>query len=239
MRRWFLRRAPLVTGPQLPASERVTSLPLAVLVAAAALTVAVPACERAEAPPHADRSGLRGGRLVFEDDFSGEELGEHWRSSGEHWRLERGEVRVADARNDALWLSVPLPEQVRVEFDVTAQHEDGDLKFELFGDGENHESGYILIYGGWQNSTTCIARLNEHGRDRLDREEHVPVERGRTYRFTAVRTDNRLRWYIDGDHVLTYDDPSPLEGEGHRHLAFNNWAAPAHFDNVAIYDLAE
>jgi hypothetical protein len=214
--------------------------PLASLILAVALTTLLaPGCKRAEGPGGpTDRTGLEGGRLVFEDDFDRSELGERWRAEGDAWQLQDGAVHVANARNDALWLDVPLPERVRVEFDATALHDDGDLKFELFGDGRTHESGYILIYGGWQNSTTCIARRDEHGRDRLDREEHTPVQRDRPYRFAAVRTDNRLRWYIDGEHVLTYDDPSPLEGEAHRYMGFNNWAVPATYDNLAIYDLS-
>lgn len=198
-------------------------------------------CDRV-APPgqSAERKGLTGGTRIFADDFQRDDLGDHWTTTANAaWTLDHGVLQVANARNDALWLDVPLPDRVRVEFDVTGHHDDGDLKFEMFGDGHTHASGYILIYGGWQNTTTCIARLDEHGRDRLDREEHVPVEPGRTYHFAAVRTDNRLRFYIDGELVLTYDDAHPLEGEGHRHMAFNNWTAAASFDNLEIYDLTD
>ncbi|MCA9565639.1 MAG: hypothetical protein KC561_19210 [Myxococcales bacterium] len=180
---------------------------------------------------------LDGGELVFEDDFSRDALGDNWTAEGSAWRIEDGAVRVQGARNDALWLGYTLPDRVRVEFDVTALHPDGDLKFEIFGDGRTHQSGYVLIYGGWQNRVTCIARLDEHGNDRLDAPEHNHVNQGQPYHFTAVRVDNKLHWFIDGSLVLTYDDAAPLAGDGHRHMAFNDWDVPVSFDNLRIYEL--
>jgi hypothetical protein len=209
---------------------------VALLIAAGALH-----CDREDSPARRSRdTGLTGGTLIFEDDFERTEPGVHW-SAGESnaWRIDSGQLRVSGARNAALWLDVALPDSVRVEFDVTALDEVGDVKFEIFGDGRNHASGYICIYGGWSNQYTVIARLDEHGSDRLEAPGHERVIPERTYRFAAVRTDNRLRWYIDGVERLTYDDAAPLVGDAHRYFAFNNWEAPARFDNVAIYDLGD
>ena len=207
-----------------------------VLLWAGLLLSLLSSCDReARGRAAEDRQVLEGGRLVFQDDFQREGLGEHWTTeTWSAWRIDQGQLSVSGARNAALWLDTPLPENVRVEIDATALDAEGDLKFEIFGNGRDHASGYVAIYGGWSNSTTCIARLDEHGRDRRDAEEHV-----RRYRLAAVRTDHRLRWFIDGREVLSYDDAQPLEGEGHRHFAFNNWEAPARYDNLAIYDLGE
>ena len=193
--------------------------------------------ETVQSDPASATADLQGGTLVFEDDFERAELGEHWSAQGSGWRIENGAVTGQNARNDALWLDFELPEKVRVEFDATAVSQDGDLKFELFGDGTNHESGYILIYGGWSNTVTCIARQDEHGSDRLDAEHHDPVQTGTTYRFAAVRIDQRVQWFIDGQLVLVFDDSEPLTGQQHAHLGFNDWTAPVRFDNLAIYDL--
>ena len=46
----------------------------------------------------------------------------------------------------------------------------GDIKLELFGDGESFDpdkgtyvsTGYVFIFGGWQNSLSVICRNNEH-----------------------------------------------------------------------------
>lgn len=182
---------------------------------------------------------LTRGSLVFSDDFERATLGDDWSAQGRSWRLADGVLHVAGARNDALWLGQALPDQVRVEFDARAGSDIGDLKFEIFGNGTDHESGYLAIYGGWSNQVTCIARLDEHGDDRLDAPDHQRVVPGQTYRFAAVRTDHRFRWYIDGNLVLSFEDDEPLTGEGHRHFAFNDWDAPVEFDNLRIYDLSQ
>ena len=55
-----------------------------------------------------------------------------------------------------------LPKDVRIEFDVRSEGADGDIKWEAFGDGRNHASGYVFIFGGWHNREVRIAKLDEH-----------------------------------------------------------------------------
>ncbi|TXD34765.1 hypothetical protein FRC98_18200 [Lujinxingia vulgaris] len=184
-----------------------------------------------------DTTGLQGGALVYKNTFDGLALGDEWQSGYAGWQIEEGKLQIAGAKNDALWLQTPLPENFRVSFEATALSEVGDLKFEILGDGQTHESGYIGIFGGWNNSLNIIARLDEHGDDRLVGAPGQKVEPERTYTFAIVRTDNRLRWFVDGKPFLTYADEDPLKGDGHRHFAFNNWQAPATFDNLEVYDL--
>ena len=66
-------------------------------------------------------------------------------------------------KNNPLWLKAKLPENVAVDFDVRSMSPEGDIKCEIFGDGSDHASGYVLIHGGWNNSISIIARLDEHG----------------------------------------------------------------------------
>lgn len=179
--------------------------------------------------------------LVFEDDFERAELGPGWkRGTGEggpgQWRIEDGVLRADEIRNDPLWLTEELPRQVRVEFEAKALSPDGDIKFEIFGDGDAHESGYIVIYGGWKNALDVVARLDEHGDDRKAQPSRKVVPNTR-YRIAAERTDSELRWYIDDDLVMTYSDDSPLMGRDHNYFALNNWSAPVEFDNVKVYEL--
>ena len=185
----------------------------------------------------ADDADLAGGTLVFEDAFDEGGLSDRWVGPRTRWAVEDGQLVVSGARNDALWLEVPLPDRVRIEFDATSRSEEGDIKFEVFGDGRTHESGYIGIFGGWNNRVNVIARLDEHGDDRQIGAAGVQVEPGRVYRNQIVRTDGTLRWYVDGSLFLRYVDPAPLAGEGHDRFGFNNWNAPLAFDNVRVYDL--
>jgi hypothetical protein len=174
---------------------------------------------------------------VFSEEFDGEALGASWRTGSERWRIDEGELAVERAFNDALWLDFELPEAVRIEFDARSLSPVGDLKFEVFGDGATHESGYIGIFGGWNNQVNTIARLDEHGADRIEGQRGVRVTPEQTYRFAIVRTDHRVRWFVDGRPFLTFADGEPLRGESHRYFAFNNWEVPLRFDRVAIYDL--
>lgn len=190
-------------------------------------------------PASADAPGER--RLIFEDDFERAELGAAWsRGEGEggtgRWTIEDGEVRARDIHNDPLWLSKPLPQNVRVEFDAKALSKDGDLKFEIFGDGKKHESGYIVIFGGWRNSLDVIARLDEHGEDRQAQRSRKVVP-NKVHRLALERRDGTLTFFIDGDQVMEYPDSKPLTGLKHRFFAFNDWAAPVSFDNLKVWAL--
>lgn len=182
-----------------------------------------------------------GKKLLFEDDFNRTELGAKWkRGEGEGgkgtWRIEDGALVGSDIKNDPLWWVGQLPDQARVEFDAEALSDQGDLKFEIFGDGKVHASGYVVIFGGWKNALDVIARLDEHGKDRKA-QKSIKALKGRTYRLAAERLDGTLTWYVDDKLVMSYPDDKPLQGSGHRGFAFNDWSAPVRFDNVKIYRL--
>lgn len=179
--------------------------------------------------------------LVFEDNFNRAATGKDWkRGYGEDgkgkWRIEKGWLRADNIKNDPLWLTRPLPDKVRVEFDAQALSKDGDVKFEIFGDGKQHSSGYVAILGGWKNSLDIIARLDEHGKDRLSKPSIRP-KANTTYRLAAERTDDNLRFYVNDKLVLTYKDKKALRGPQHQFFAFNDWTAPVRFDNIKIYKL--
>lgn len=195
------------------------------------MTAALFACSKPVDP-------LTGGKLVYSEDFEGSGLPSAWSSKSPVWKVAQGKLSGARAENEGVWLSQPLPEQVRVTFDVSSASPDGDIKFEIFTDGKTHQSGYIGIFGGWKNSLNIIARLDEHGSDRLVGAEGQAVVKDRVYHMTVVRTDNRVQWWVDGKPFLTYADAAPLRGEGHNHLGFNTWHAPLSYDAVRVYDLA-
>lgn len=179
----------------------------------------------------------------FRDDFERPRLGALYNDTGGGWAIEDGELRGEGARNRPLWLRRSLPRDVRIELDARSESPEGDIKFELFGDGESRAtsdqylaSGYVVIFGGWNNSTNAIARLDEHGDD-LARGPRRPVVPGRTYHIVAERRGSTLRVEVDGETLVEMDDPDPLEGRGHDHFAFNDWEAEVYFDNLVISPL--
>lgn len=203
------------------------------------VALAIAGCETREIGK--EEESLEGAELVFSDDFERDTLGPKWhRGSGENgsgeWKIEDGWLTASDIKNDPLWLDRKLPEKVRVEFDAKAMSEVGDLKVEIFGDGEEHESGYVLIFGGWDNELDVIARLDEHGDDRKTKPS-AKVQKGKTYRWAVQRKNGTLQWFMDGEQFMSYEDPEPLRGSGHRYFAFNDWTAPVRFDNVEVYEL--
>jgi len=171
--------------------------------------------------------------IPFSDDFERSDLGENW-SGDPGWRIKDGAAFSAGTSNRPLFLKARLPDDAVIELDVRSESPAGDIKFELYTDGVNHESGYIMIFGGWKNTISCIARLNEHGHDRQELRQPGQVKIGQTHKMKVVRKDKVIRWYADGKLLLDYYDSDPLRGDGHDRLAFNNWQSHLYFDNLKI-----
>jgi hypothetical protein len=208
-------------------------------------------------------------RVPFEDNFDraaaapaeGAEgakaslLGPNWYvAQTEAWRIENGKLCGQGAHNHGVWLQKPIPINARIEFDAMSFSPEGDLKAEVWGDGQSAATGvsytnatsYLAILGGWKNSEHVLARINEHGPDR--KEIHVdphsddprqkPVTLGQSYHFKIERTDGKtVHWFVDGIEYLSFPDSSPLTGVGHDHFGFNNWEAKVCFDNVKVTPL--
>ncbi len=153
-----------------------------------------------------------------------------------------------------MWLARSLPVNARIEVDAFAESSDGDLKLELWGDGASGATGnsytnatsYIAIFGGWKNTKHVLARINEHGDDRLefdldpqsDEERTRPVAVGQAYHFKIERADGKtIEWSVNGEVYFKNADKEPLAGVGHEHLGFNDWEAPVCFDNLKVTPL--
>lgn len=179
----------------------------------------------------------------FADDFNRSQIGPSYRKTGGTWRIDRGQVHVRGAKNHPLWLLRTLPREVRVEFDARSETPDGDIKVEIFGDGASHATqshyeatSYVIIFGGWNNSTNVIARMDEHGTDRVLGNPRK-VEVGRTYHFRIERRNGTLTVWVDDEVLLQMTDAMPLGGRGHDHFGFNNWQSDVWFDNLKVTPL--
>ena len=178
----------------------------------------------------------------FADDFERGELGGDWNATAPAYQLAGGKLEVQNAYNHPAWLRRRLPRDVIVDVDATSKSPAGDLKLELFGDGESFDpdkgsytsTGYVLIFGGWHNSLSVICRQEEHGEGRKAQRSDVHVQPGRAYHFTISRRGGTIAWALDGQPFLTWTDPAPLGGPGHEYLAFNDWETDVTFDNLRI-----
>jgi len=183
----------------------------------------------------------------YSDTFDRDTLGADYYASGDGYQVTDGALSAKGAHNHPMWLRAKLPRDVRIEFDCWSTEKRGDIKVEVFGDGKSYDpdggqytaTGYEVIMGGWFNSKSIIARLNEHGpvgKDVFQRAD-VKVVPGQHYHWKIERVGKVLTWFIDDKLVLTFDDPKPLEGAGHDYFAFNNWETDTWFDNLSITPL--
>jgi hypothetical protein len=174
--------------------------------------------------------------VPFEDSFDRTDVGPNWLDNmGGNWHIKDGRLHNTGAQNAPLWLQAKLPDDVVIEFDAYTDPKICDIKCELFGDGRTHATGYIVLLGGWKNTISSIARLDEHQQDRLQRKSDcVP---GKTYHWKIERQGNILSWYLNDVLYMRLDDPAPLKGKGHDRFAFNNWMSDISFDNLKIRPL--
>ena len=180
---------------------------------------------------------------AFSEDFGSPTLSSAWKNTGASYRIVDGALVIDHAHNHPLWLTSPIPRNAVVELDAWSTDPIGDIKIELWGDGKSFATtpsytatSYVFIFGGWHNSTSAIARMNEHGADRKTRTD-VPVEPNRHYHFRIERRAGHIDWQIDGKPFLTYDDPHPLVGPDHAYLGINDWEVELHFDNIKVAPL--
>jgi hypothetical protein len=210
---------------------------LLILITTTILTMVGCAQEPTPAP------GKLKGRLVFKDAFDRKEIGPDWRDTGGNYRIVKGKLRAQGARNKPLWLRNKLPRNATIEFTASPLSPAVDVKVEAWGDGQSKATGlsytatsYVVILGGWNNTKSIIARMNEHGGDRKVRTKPSGIP-GKTYHFSIVRKENQLLWLLDGKPFLDMDDREPLAGPGHEYFGFNNWESEVLFDDLAIYAL--
>jgi len=170
---------------------------------------------------------------AFADDFSDADLSGRYHLQGGSWRVVGGKLSTLGDHNLPLWLNAPLSKNVRIEFTSTSSSAAVDMKVEIFGDGTRHESGYICVVGGWENTLTGIARLDEHEKKRVTR--RTRFEAGRSYRWLIQRTDGEtLELFLDGERQATYVDATPLFGPRNNRFAFSGWESEVTFDDLKI-----
>lgn len=182
----------------------------------------------------------------WKDGFEREEIGGDYYKSGGGYGVASGQLSAKGAHNHPLWLRKKLPRDVRIDLDAWSNEERGDIKVEVFGDGRSYDpdggaymaTGYEVILGGWFNSKSIIARLDEHGKDVVTNTT-LKVQPTRHYHWRIERIGKTLTWFVDdmAKPFLVLDDPNPLEGTGHEYFGFNNWESDTWFDNLVITPL--
>jgi hypothetical protein len=194
-------------------------------------------CKVKDPPPLTD---------TWTDSFERAGVGGDYYKTGPGYAVEHGALSARGAHNHPLWLRKKLTRDVRIELDCWSNEPRGDIKVELFGDGKSFDpdggrytaTGYELIFGGWFNSKSEIAKLDEHGTDVAARTDKKVVAK-QHYHWKIERTGQTVTWWIDDMQTpfLSWTDPKPLEGSAHDYFAFNNWETDTWFDNLVVTPL--
>jgi hypothetical protein len=178
----------------------------------------------------------------FADEFERADVGSDWHNTGAEYSTTGGKLNIKGAHNHPLWLRRKLPPNVVIELDAVSRSPSGDLKIELMGDGESFDpdrgqynaTGYMFVFGGWNNSLSIISKQGEHDDAVKASRKEPAVEPGRVYHWTITKRGGVLDWQIDGKPFLQYLDPQPLSGPGHEFFAINNWETDVSYDNIKI-----
>ena len=110
----------------------------------------------------------------------------------------------------------------------------GDLNLSICGDGQTLSSGYTLMFGGFDNTRTCLWRGNRIVAERADR--LYPSAKTRKlhnswFNLRMVKAGGVVRALLDGEEILVYEDPQPLAGG---HAAVWTWDAGIMIPRVRI-----
>jgi hypothetical protein len=184
------------------------------------------------------------------DNFDRAEVGADYVATADAYRIKRtgtdGELHAQKAYNHPLWLRRKLPTDAVIELDVVSRSPAGDIKVEIWGDGESHaltkgaytSTGYVFVMGGWNNSRSILAKGDEHASTLPERRE-PKVQVGQVYHWKIVKQGGKIQWFVDDmtTPFLALDDPSPWQGPGHEYFGFDDWESDVSFDNLSIRPL--
>jgi len=163
-------------------------------------------------------------KLRHADDFEAG-LGAMWKTLRGKWRVEGGTLRCEDVSFLALDESVAAP--VRIEYDARAAHPSGLTAF--WGtEKATYNDGYFIGFASNGNTGNKILR---HGQQVAGNSGPVATP-GTWHHVIAQIIDGTVHLIIDGQSVLEYTDPRPLDGG--RLPGLIAWG-PGEFDNVRIY----
>jgi hypothetical protein len=203
--------------------------------------------------------------LPFADDFSDPTtVSRNYRALGGDARVVNGQLLSPGTKNNPLWLSAALPQDVVVEVSARPISPEGEIRVVLFGSGLEPESGYQAILGPWTPNgasarvSTSLVRLDENGptlsrwlaKARVPgdlrsagfgpasglRVEAAPtsLDPNHVYRMRFERRGGVLRWTVDGTLLAELNDPFPLGGPGHDRLGLSSGEWDVYYDDLRV-----
>ncbi len=176
-------------------------------------------------------------KLVFEDRFERETLGNEWEALEGVWTIQDGQM-VSVSQGALVMPARTFPGLQKIEFEATApasaavRGRVSDLSPVLHAAAQNPlRSGYFLQFGGQLNRRNALLRLG----DAVDERTEPLIQPGRVHHLVAEFDGRCVRLTADGVVALEYAEPAPLLGPGHDRLGVYIFTG-ARIDNVRVYE---
>jgi hypothetical protein len=165
---------------------------------------------------------------VLADNFT--KADSQWRAGGGTWQVSRRwqcDPRwsffsgTCDEGPAALWhkryfrgdLTVEFCAAVKMDFTKAVGYAyASDLNLTICADGQDLDSGYSFVFGGWKNTRTAIVRRRQvvAQSDKLLLTGDIHTH---WWHFRVEKRGGRFRYYVDNALALEYTDPDPLAGD--------------------------
>lgn len=174
-------------------------------------------------------------KLVYADDFDTETLSDKWERRGGKWSVENGELVVASDLDAFLLLNIPVPGDVRIEFDARCEKDEvlTSLEAAVFCNATKRrltKDGYFASFGG-----TDGVKLQRRDYNVVFNHDLKP-EPGRKFRLRLERLGGELTLYVDGAKAAVFRDALPLSRRPRReYVGLYVWNARTCFDRFRIF----
>ena len=176
-------------------------------------------------PARLPRQGARHRRALhrrLRTGRAGRRLERHRRRD---YRIAGGKLTVSNAHNHPAWLRRRLPHDVVIDVDALSKSPAGDIKLELFGDGESFDPGQGALHVvGLRPDLRRLEQLPVRhlpaggARRRTQGRRAATSASSRTGATTSRSPGKaaRIDWKIDGQPFLAWTDPGAAGRRGAR-----------------------
>jgi hypothetical protein len=100
------------------------------------------------------------------------------------------------------------------------------------------EARQIAARKGMANSGLAETGVYQRNTEVRVEGQRFPVRPNQVYHWRIERRGSLLRWVIDGQTYLEFDDPFPLRGNGHDRFGFSSNESDLYYRNLRILPLA-
>jgi hypothetical protein len=169
-------------------------------------------------------------KLAWADDFDRAELGADWQVLKGSWSVKDGQLVTTGG---SLLTTRKFPGLQRLEFRASVTPNPGisDLSPFIHCGPAGHSSGYLLQFGGNNNSVNSIQRKGNV----LAKNSDVRIEAGKVYTIVAEFDGSTIRLTVDGKIVMQHADPQPLVGPANEQVGFYVHEGAVKIDQVKVF----